>query len=439
MEDHTLNSLREALSHSPENVPLRLMLAEHLVLRKMWHEAETEFTEVLKLANNTKAKAGLAKAYFELQKFSGASVILEELIDSGLKDAEIHLLYAEVCMKEHEAGKAVEHYLKAKEINPNIHSEELEQTLKVPNAGNDEDLDDFELESKSRFLQKPDLKFEDVGGMDAMKQEIELKIIKPLLHPELFKSYGKKIGGGILMYGPPGCGKTYIAKATAGEVNAKFINVGLSDILDMWIGNSEKNLHELFEIARNNTPCVIFIDEVDALGASRYDMKHSSSRHVINQFLTELDGVEYDNEGVLVIGATNAPWSVDSAFRRPGRFDRVIFVPPPDTASIEAILKIKLEDKPTKDVNYGKIASKLDGYSGADVDAIIDIAIEEKLLHVMNSGKTEPITTKDLLKAASKHKPSTREWFSTAKNYVAFSNESGAYNDVKEYMNKRKF
>ena len=138
------------------------------------------------------------------------------------------------------------------------------------------------------------------------------------------------------MYGPPGCGKTMIARATAGEVNARFINVSLNDILDMWMGNSEKNLHAIFEEARNNAPCVLFFDEIDALGASRSDMKQSSGRHLINQFLQELDGIGNNNDGVLVLGATNTPWNVDPAFRRPGRFDRIIFVPPPDQEAREA-------------------------------------------------------------------------------------------------------
>lgn len=161
---------------------------------------------------------------------------------------------------------------------------------------------------------KPTINFSDVGGMDAIKKEIELKIIKPLLHPELYKAYGKKIGGGILLYGPPGCGKTYIAKATAGQVHSKFISITLNDILDMWIGSSEKNLHNLFELARQNTPCIIFIDEIDALGASRSDMKQSSGRHLINQFLQELDGIDRTNDGVLIIGATNTPWNLDLLF-----------------------------------------------------------------------------------------------------------------------------
>jgi len=196
------------------------------------------------------------------------------------------------------------------------------------------------------FMEKPSVKFADVGGMKQLKNEISLKIIQPMKNPEIYKAYGKKIGGGILMYGPPGCGKTFIARATAGEIDAKFITIGLHDILDMWIGNSEKNLHEVFKAARKNTPCVLFIDEVDALGASRSDMRQSAMRQIINQFLAELDGVKDSNEGVLILAATNAPWSVDSAFRRPGRFDRVRFVAPTEEESRKDTMAAVLKEKP---------------------------------------------------------------------------------------------
>lgn len=309
--------------------------------------------------------------------------------------------------------------------------EQLRQRGNDKVTDKDEDLD-------HRFLQKPKINFNDVGGMESVKKEIELKIIKPLLHPELYKAYGKKVGGGILLYGPPGCGKTFIAKATAGQVNAKFINVSLNDILDMWIGNSEKNLHEIFQLARQNTPCVLFIDEIDALGASRSDMKQSGGRHLINQFLQELDGIDSTNENILIIGATNTPWNLDPAFRRPGRFDRIVFVPPPDVITRESILKLKLNNKPTAKIDVQSIAKKAENYSGADIDAIVDIAIEQKLESSFIDGIPKPLETSDLLVALKKHKPSTQEWFATAKNFALFANDSGLYDEILTYMKIKK-
>lgn len=236
------------------------------------------------------------------------------------------------------------------------------------------------------------------------------------------------------MYGPPGCGKTHLARATAGEVKASFLAVGINDVLDMWIGTSERNLHALFEQARRSAPCVLFFDEVDALGASRTDMRSSAGRHLINQFLSEMDGVHASNEGVLILAATNAPWHLDPAFRRPGRFDRILFVPPPDGAARSAILEILARGKPAEDIDFDHVAKKAADFSGADLKAVIDRAVEGKLAEAMRTGVPGPLTTKDLVAAAKSCKPTTRDWFATARNYALYSNEGGQYDDVLEYL-----
>ena len=270
--------------------------------------------------------------------------------------------------------------------------------------------------------------------MESLQEEIRLKIIYPLQHPEAYRAYGKAIGGGILMYGPPGCGKTYLARATAGEIRATFLSVGISDVLDMWIGNSERNLHALFEQARDNKPCVLFFDEVDALGARRSDMHGGAGRQLINQFLAEMDGVETSNEGVLILAATNAPWHLDPAFRRPGRFDRVLFVPPPDAAARAAIFRVHCAGKPQEEIDFDRLSPKCDDFSGADVKAVVDAAVEARLRQAMKTGAVMPLTTRDLLTAAKAHKPTTREWFSTARNYALYSNQGGIYDDVLRYL-----
>lgn len=429
-----IESLREALRFSPDNVPLRLHLAELLLQYGKLEEAEEEYQHLLRFEENAKAKLGLAKIYFQKKDFSTCIVVLESLIESGESNMDLYLLLSKALVKDNSIAEAQEYYKKVLAINPNFYDEELDAKLRVANHPN-ENTDDEE--SLDHFVERPKINFSHVGGMDAIKKEIDLKIIQPLKHPEVYKAYGKKIGGGILLYGPPGCGKTYIAKATAGQVNARFINVSLNDILDMWIGNSEKNLHEIFEVARANTPCVLFFDEIDALGASRSDMKQSSGRHLINQFLQELDGMDNNNDGLLVLGATNTPWHLDSAFRRPGRFDRIVFVPPPDTEARQSIFRIKLEGKPTENIDYDTLAKKAKDCSGADIEAIIDIAIEEKLESAIESGMPKPMTTKDLVKAIKKHKATTKEWFSSAKNFALYANESGLYDDILTYLNKK--
>lgn len=436
MTQSTVDSLREALKYSPDNVPLKLHLAETLFMLNRLEEAEQEYLEALAIDNNEKGLLGLAKVYFRKEEYTTCNVILEDLLKMNPSQLEVLVLYTRSSLKENAWDTARETYQKILEINPSFSDEELDSQLRLRSEPA-EQTGEIELDDTG-FIELPNVNFSHVGGMEQVKREIELKIIQPLKHADLYKAYGKKAGGGILLYGPPGCGKTMIARATAGEMKARFINVGLNDILDMWIGNSEKNLHRIFEQARRNAPCVLFIDEIDALGASRSDMKQSAGRHLINQFLQELDGVASSNEGVLVLGATNTPWHLDPAFRRPGRFDRIIFVPPPDQEARTAILQLKLKGKPVESIDFDTLGKNTPDFSGADIEAMIDIAIEEKLEAAFKDGIPVPIKTKDLLNAAKKHKASTKEWFAIAKNFALYSNESGLYDDILQFLKIKK-
>jgi SpoVK/Ycf46/Vps4 family AAA+-type ATPase len=155
---------------------------------------------------------------------------------------------------------------------------------------------------------------------------------------------------------------------------------------------------------------------------------------LINQFLSEMDGVSSSNEGVLILAATNAPWHLDSAFRRPGRFDRILFVPPPDAAARAAILRLHVRGKPVEDLDFDSLAKKTEGFSGADLRAVVDLAVEAKLRQAMKSGVPQPLTTKDLAAGASAQKPTTREWFASARNYALYSNQGGIYDDILTYL-----
>jgi len=388
-------------------------------------------------------KLGLARAFFQQGKHSHALVLLEDLIKDPKAPPRAFLLHAKILAGTGEIEQAISEYKHAVELDHSLADAEFAARLGIGATEADSEVvegkvraawgEEEETAPKTE-IERPKINFNDVGGMEKMKEEIRLKIIHPLTHADLYQAYGKPIGGGILMYGPPGCGKTYLARATAGEIKAAFISVGINDVLDMWIGNSERNLHSLFDQARKNKPCVLFFDEVDALGASRTDMRQHAGRQLINQFLAEMDGVKTSNEGVLILAATNAPWHLDSAFRRPGRFDRVLFVPPPDAAARAAVLRLQCKGKPMEEIDFDHVGKKTENFSGADLKAVVDVAIEGKLQEALKTGVPKPLTTKDLAAAAGTLRPTTKEWFATARNYALYSNQGGIYDDILKHL-----
>ena len=321
-------------------------------------------------------------------------------------------------------------------------------SLRMPASGNPEpvpapqgldDIDSMLADVERSHGTRPRVTFADVGGLESVKEDIRRRILHPLQHPEVYRQYGRQAGGGILLYGPPGCGKSLLAKAIAGEMSARWMEVGIHEILDMWMGNSEKNLHALFQKAREQAPTVIYFDEIDALAADRHDMRRSAGRTTINQFLSELDGSTASNEGVLVFGATNSPWHLDPAFRRPGRFDRILFAPPPDEAGREAILRIQLRDRPQGDIDFRKLAKKSDGLSGADLKSVVERACDAVLSDSIRTGKTPvPLASSHLLDAISRTSPSTKGWFETARNYAIHANHDGQYDEILAHLGLRK-
>ncbi len=278
----------------------------------------------------------------------------------------------------------------------------------------------------------------DVGGMPQVKDRLEAAFLAPLRNPELRRLYGKSLRGGLLLYGPPGCGKTFVARAVAGEMGAKFITVGLADILDMYVGNSERNVADLFTLARREAPVVLFLDEVDALGQKRSSMRGSAGRGAVVQLLTELDGVDEANEGVFVLAATNQPWDVDPALRRPGRLDRMLLVSPPDAEARESVLRFHLRHRPVEGIDLRRLAKASDGYSGADLAHVCETASERALLDGVRSGNARLIGMADLEAALKEVRPSTGAWFDLARNVVMFADEDGAYAELRAWMKKAK-
>lgn len=285
---------------------------------------------------------------------------------------------------------------------------------------------------------RPDVTLADVAGMEDVKERIQLGFLEPMRQPELRQAYGASLRRSLLLWGPPGCGKTFIAKALAGELGLYFIPIGVADVLDMWVGSSERNVHSLFETARTMAPAVVFIDELDALGRRRSQFSgNAAGRNVVNQLLIELDGVAGDNEGVFTLAATNQPWDVEPALVRPGRFDRMVFVAPPDAPARAKILENHLRNRPVGVLDIPAIVKRTEGFSGADLAHIADRATEFALHEAGAQRAVQPLEQRHLFKALDDITPSTAAWFATAKNAAQFWADD-RYAELLRYLGKRR-
>ncbi len=234
------------------------------------------------------------------------------------------------------------------------------------------------------YVEVPTVHWSDIGGLDNVKQQLREAVEWPMRFPQLFEKTGIRPPKGVLLFGPPGTGKTMLAKAVATESNANFIAVRGPEVLSKWVGESEKAIREVFKRARQTAPCVVFFDEIDAIAPSRERIHGDSgvTDRIVNQLLSEMDGIEALNR-VIVIGATNRATLLDPALLRPGRFDRIIYVPPPDLKARIDILKVHLKSVPTSpDLNLEEIAKKLEGYTGADIEALVRETVMLKLRNV---------------------------------------------------------
>lgn len=279
--------------------------------------------------------------------------------------------------------------------------------------------------------------FDDVGGLEKVKTQMRRRIINPFLKKDLFLKFKRRSGGGVLMYGPPGCGKTMLARALAHECRAKFINIKASDILDPYIGIAEKNIASFFADARANKPVVLFFDEIEALAQKRQFGDNHKINTTISTMLTEMDGFESDNEGVLILGATNVPWSLDSAFRRPGRFDRTIFVPPPDKLARKFIIKNQLIGRPVDtSLDITPLVNRTSGFSGADLVGLVDTALDYAIEESEDIDNIVSLAGRHFNDALSEVRASTGEWLAQADAYAEHANKDGLYDDLADFLKK---
>jgi SpoVK/Ycf46/Vps4 family AAA+-type ATPase len=297
------------------------------------------------------------------------------------------------------------------------------------------DLTRKRLEETGEAPRREPVSLEDVEGLSQVKEQIRRRIIQPFQAKGLYAKFKRRAGGGVLMYGPPGCGKTMLARATAHACDATFMPVEISEVLSKWVGDSEKRMKAIFDNARRSAPAILFFDEVEALARKRSFSDQSNVDSMVSVFLSEFDGMASANDGVLVLAATNVPWSVDPAFRRPGRFDRTLFVPPPDKEARAAILRRQLAKVPhVPGLDVMPIAEATAGFSGADLSEVImtaaDLAIDDSIA----GDRVEPISLAHLKAARKECRATTLEWLTTARNYAEYANRDGAWDDLAAFL-----
>ena len=406
-----IEGLRAALEASPDNAALRAVLAETLADAGQVDEALDHYDRLLEARALSGEQALVAgRLALAAERYQIAARCLEHAKSQGALEGVADL--------QHD----LERGLSAGGDPP----PRIERSPATP-----PELQPDELLDEERRIT-----FADVGGLAEVKKTIHRTIILPFQRPDLYLKYGRRAGGGVMMFGAPGCGKTMLARATAGECGLPFFNVRIEDILDPHLGGSEEQLSFAFETARASAPCVIFLDELDALAYARRKQQ-GFGRSLVNAILQQLDAIGSDNRDLLILGATTAPWDVDDGLKRPGRLDRVLFVPPPDEEARARILELGMRDRPTEGIDIRALVKATPLFSGADLRALVEQATDEVIDEALDSGGEPPMRMAHLEKVLREMRPTTLDWLASARNYVQFANQSGRYDEVAAFLRSR--
>lgn len=353
---------RDALKVDPQYHDARFNLALTCLISG---DLESAFKNLMKVMNAQGERVDVKELYIKIsnaifQKYFGSTKtglvdIKEDNEDSDIKSKE--LIEKTIKEKYEEERKKLEE--KKEEITDEIVEGQIKRISPVTTT----------------------LKMADFAGYSDLIETCMSEIGLPVRHPELYKKYNLPSNSGIILYGPPGVGKTRFVKALAGELGIKLFVLRISQVMDMYTGNSEKNIHKVFETARQNSPSIIFLDEFDAFGSDRADLLEGGGKRTINQLLTELDGIESNNANIFVIGSTNRPFDIDPALKRSGRFQTEIYVRPPGIKDRESLFDYYLKKFNISEKVRDKLllAKETEGYSGADIERICKVAVMEKI------------------------------------------------------------
>jgi transitional endoplasmic reticulum ATPase len=402
-----IEALRQAVALSPAAAPLRRLLAEALQAGERHEEACDEYRTLL----------------------SGPGQVDGDLVRASTEAALAcgDLEFAQWCLDRADASGVVEGLSLVRERVKEAMAASNVLRLVPRHANAPPEGERFRSELAP-------VRLDDIGGLADVKKLVNRLIVLPIRRPDLYSKYGRRSGGGVLLHGPPGCGKTMLARAIAGECQLPFFNVRLEDILDAYMGISERNLHEAFQTAREAAPCVLFFDEFDALAFSRSRHTSSGYRSIVDQLLQEMDAIGADNNGILVLASTNAPWDVDDALKRPGRLDRIIFVPPPDLEARARIFDLNAARTHSQRIDARRLAKLTPLYSGADIREVVERAVDFVIEEALDGGTEPPLTTAHIERAIEGMTPSTLEWLLRARNYVEFANAGDRYKDIEQFL-----
>lgn len=432
MHDAVLTALLHALDQSPGNTHL----VDAMVRLCHPHPPPEALLDALRRTEPSTLAEEPRLLAAELLARAGESALALRWSDGDEPAARVGRAKVLLALKRAEEARST--YEQAVEDDPTLEEPALELQLhpgardvRTPQGGTLVVLGRHDPVAAADYQPPPT--FADVGGYETLKTSLRARLAQPGRLPRLLARFRRSARGAVLLYGPPGCGKTLLVQALAGETSHPLVHVRVGEVLDRYVGESEARLHALCEQARAQAPAILFFDDLEALGGAR--ALAPGDRSLAAQLQTELDGAATNNEQILIVAATNVPWSIDPALRRAGRFDHLLFVPPPSREDRLAILQVHLRERPAAhDIDLDRLVRRTSTWSGADLAQLVDRAADRAITASISARREVPIDDTHLHAAAHDLAPSTLEWLTTARNHVRYTDAAQPFREIVEFL-----